>query len=97
MTTEYIPKVGMSFESEEKLYHFYNYYGRRAGFSIRKVHFKRSSDGESEKGNALFKRRIQTETLKRYTTKRKSGFADGMHGSDTWNCKRWYVCCKKFC
>ncbi|KAI3878258.1 hypothetical protein MKX03_005087 [Papaver bracteatum] len=46
MTTDYIPKVGMVFESEDKLYHFYNYYARRTGFSIRKDHSKRSSYGE---------------------------------------------------
>ncbi|KAI3897222.1 hypothetical protein MKX03_032413 [Papaver bracteatum] len=39
MITDYIPKVGMSFESEEKL----------NGFSIRKGHSKRSSDGEIRK------------------------------------------------
>ncbi|KAI3932999.1 hypothetical protein MKW98_029232 [Papaver atlanticum] len=40
MTTDYIPKVEMLFESEDELYHFYNYYARRTGFSIRKGHFK---------------------------------------------------------
>ncbi|KAI3963549.1 hypothetical protein MKW92_026743 [Papaver armeniacum] len=49
MITDYIPKVGISFESEEKLYHFYNYYARRKGFSIRRGHSKRSSDGEIRK------------------------------------------------
>ncbi|KAI3872376.1 hypothetical protein MKX03_020960 [Papaver bracteatum] len=49
MTTDYIPKVGMLFESEDELYHFYNYYARRTGFSIRKGPFKRSSDGEIRK------------------------------------------------
>lgn len=49
MTTNYIPKVGMVFESEDELYHFYNYYARRTGFSIRSGHSKRSSDGEIRK------------------------------------------------
>ncbi|KAI3870153.1 hypothetical protein MKW98_005966 [Papaver atlanticum] len=49
MTNDYIPKVGMLFESEDELYHFYNYYARRTGFSIRKGHFKWSSDGEIRK------------------------------------------------
>ncbi|KAI3915112.1 hypothetical protein MKW92_030661 [Papaver armeniacum] len=63
MITDYIPKVGMSFESEEKLYHVYNYYARRKGFSIRRGHSKRSSDGEiRKKSNSLFKRRLQTKT-----------------------------------
>ncbi|KAI3884674.1 hypothetical protein MKX03_016122 [Papaver bracteatum] len=49
MATDYIPKVGMLFESEDELYQFYNYYARRTGFSIRKGHFQHSSDDEIRK------------------------------------------------
>ncbi|MCL7030918.1 hypothetical protein MKW94_000857 [Papaver nudicaule] len=41
MAANYIPTEGMTFESDNDLYRFYNYYARRTGFSIRKGHFKK--------------------------------------------------------
>uniref|UniRef100_A0ACD5YAG3 Uncharacterized protein n=1 Tax=Avena sativa TaxID=4498 RepID=A0ACD5YAG3_AVESA len=40
-----IPRVGMTFQSEEEAYDFYNSYARSKGFSIRKCHLKRRADG----------------------------------------------------
>jgi hypothetical protein len=41
-----VPRVGLTFESEDAAYNFYNSYARRVGFSIRKCHVKhRASDG----------------------------------------------------
>ncbi|XP_028060627.1 protein FAR1-RELATED SEQUENCE 5-like [Camellia sinensis] len=36
------PKVGMTFDSEESAYDFYNAYGRRMGFSIRREYCKKN-------------------------------------------------------
>ncbi|KAI3935568.1 hypothetical protein MKW92_039847 [Papaver armeniacum] len=44
-----VPKLGMTFESDDKLFEFYNEYTRRKGFSVRKGHVKRSSDGQIRK------------------------------------------------
>lgn len=40
-----IPKVGMTFESEDQAYEFYNYYAGKIGFSIRKSHSRLRRDG----------------------------------------------------
>ncbi|WOK95142.1 protein FAR1-RELATED SEQUENCE 5-like [Canna indica] len=39
------PKVGMTFHSEDQAYNFYNKYAKRKGFSVRKDHLSRRSDG----------------------------------------------------
>uniref|UniRef100_A0A0D9WMZ8 Uncharacterized protein n=1 Tax=Leersia perrieri TaxID=77586 RepID=A0A0D9WMZ8_9ORYZ len=41
---EQVPKLGMTFESEEATYNFYNLYARRVGFSIRKCHVKHRAE-----------------------------------------------------
>ncbi|KAF0936065.1 hypothetical protein E2562_038522 [Oryza meyeriana var. granulata] len=40
-----VPKVGMTFNSENEAYDFYNSYARNVGFSIRKNHTKTRADG----------------------------------------------------
>ncbi|KAI3888118.1 hypothetical protein MKX03_037529 [Papaver bracteatum] len=85
MTTEYIPKLGLSFESEDKLYHFYNYYARRTGFSIRKGHFKRSSDGEIRKrvihcSKEGFKQRHKRGTPQKERPVLRTGCMAHIHG-----------------
>jgi zinc finger SWIM domain-containing protein 3 len=44
VTSAIIPKVGMSFKSEEEAYEFYNNYAGKMGFSIRNSHSKLRSD-----------------------------------------------------
>lgn len=40
-----VPTIGMSFETEDKAYEFYNSYATTNGFSIRKIHKKHRLDG----------------------------------------------------
>ncbi|EEE57002.1 hypothetical protein OsJ_06752 [Oryza sativa Japonica Group] len=42
---EQVPKVGMTFQSEDDAYNFYNSYARRVGFSVRKCHVNYRADG----------------------------------------------------
>ncbi|KAI0505078.1 hypothetical protein KFK09_016035 [Dendrobium nobile] len=43
--SQFEPKVGMLFNSEEHAYEFYNSYAKRKGFSVRKGHLSRRKDG----------------------------------------------------
>ncbi|MCL7021842.1 hypothetical protein MKW94_016377 [Papaver nudicaule] len=96
MAAHYILRKGMTFELDDVLYRLYNYYARRTGFSIRKGHFKKSSNGEiRKKGTSLFKRRLQAKTQKRYASKGTLSVTDRMHGSYTMHCQRWNVGCNK--
>lgn len=45
VNSELDPKVGMIFHSEDQAYNFYNSYAKRKGFSVRKDHLSRRSDG----------------------------------------------------
>ncbi|TVU08181.1 hypothetical protein EJB05_41572, partial [Eragrostis curvula] len=44
-SSEQVPKVGLTFESEDAAYKFYNSYARKTGFSVRKCHTKHRADG----------------------------------------------------
>ncbi|KAM0938089.1 putative transcription factor FAR family [Dioscorea sansibarensis] len=47
------PKVGMVFRSEDEAYEFYNEYAKRKGFSVRKGHIARRSDGSVQSRSYL--------------------------------------------
>ncbi|XP_026433568.1 protein FAR1-RELATED SEQUENCE 5-like [Papaver somniferum] len=66
-----VPKLGMTFESDDKLFEFYNEYARRKGFSVRKGHVKRSSDGQIRKRVVLCSKEGFKERHKRGTPQKE--------------------------
>ncbi|KAI3961059.1 hypothetical protein MKW92_003363 [Papaver armeniacum] len=66
-----VPKLGMTFESDDKLFEFYNEYTRRKGFSVHKGHVKRSSDGQIRKRVVLCSKEGFKERHKRGTPQKE--------------------------
>ncbi|KAJ0985812.1 hypothetical protein J5N97_004168 [Dioscorea zingiberensis] len=64
------PKVGMVFRSEDEAYEFYNEYAKRKGFSVRKGHIARRSDGSVQSRSYLCSKEGTRQKHSSYVTRK---------------------------